>query len=85
MKKNKKNPSSKWFQQLEYSSVGIEIGLSVGCGAAIGYFLDLWLDTAPWMLFFWFFCGIAAGFRAMIVTLNKLKNDHKGTPPDESE
>jgi len=84
MKKKRKNRSSKWFQQLEYSSVGIEIGLSVACGALLGYFLDKWLDTAPWMLFFWFFCGIAAGFRAMLLTLKKLKNDNKSESPEPS-
>jgi ATP synthase protein I len=30
-------------------------------GAAIGYFLDAWLDTGPWFLVVFFFLGSAAG------------------------
>lgn len=30
-------------------------------GAAIGYFLDRWLDTSPWCLVAFFFLGSAAG------------------------
>jgi len=51
------------------------MGLSIAGGALIGYYLDQWLDTSPWMLFAWFFCGIAAGFRALYRTLQKLKQE----------
>lgn len=34
-------------------------GLAVGAG--IGYLLDRWLDTAPWMMVVFFFLGSAAG------------------------
>lgn len=31
-------------------------------GVAIGYFLDKWLDTGPWLKFVFLFIGICAGF-----------------------
>lgn len=33
----------------------------VGVGAGIGYLLDRWLETSPWMLVAFFFLGSAAG------------------------
>jgi ATP synthase protein I len=33
----------------------------LGVGAAIGYYLDGWLGTSPWMLALFFFLGAAAG------------------------
>ena len=41
------NDSPPWLKKLEYSSVGIEMGLSVAVGALIGYGLDKWLGTEP--------------------------------------
>ena len=33
-----------------YSSMGLELGLSVVVGFLIGSWLDEWLDTKPWFL-----------------------------------
>ncbi len=33
----------------------------IGVGAAIGYYLDIWLGTSPWMLALFFFLGAGAG------------------------
>lgn len=33
----------------------------IGVGALIGYWLDQWLDTSPWLLIVFFFLGSAAG------------------------
>lgn len=33
----------------------------LGVGAAIGYYLDAWLGTSPWMLGLFFFLGAGAG------------------------
>jgi len=82
--KNDQQPSG-LFQHLEYSSVGIEMGLSIAGGALLGYYLDQWLGTDPWMLFIWFFCGIGAGFRALYRTLQKLKSDQPSESQDTSD
>jgi ATP synthase protein I len=33
-------------------------------GGAIGWFLDRWLGTSPWMLIIWVILGFAAGIRS---------------------
>jgi ATP synthase protein I len=49
------------------SGMGVAFALSahmiagLAGGAAIGYFLDKWLDTSPWFLVAFFFLGSAAG------------------------
>ena len=37
-------------QIASYSTLGLEMGLSVVVGVAIGYYLDKWLKTEPWFL-----------------------------------
>ena len=38
------------YNALNASSVGIEMGLSVGIGLLIGYYMDQWLGTQPWLM-----------------------------------
>jgi ATP synthase protein I len=45
-----------------YSTVGIMFPASIGVGGVMGYFLDRWLHTSPWLLFVFVLYGIAAGF-----------------------
>ncbi|OGG95353.1 MAG: hypothetical protein A2508_05330 [Candidatus Lambdaproteobacteria bacterium RIFOXYD12_FULL_49_8] len=79
------NDSPPWLKKLEYSSVGIEMGLSVAVGALIGYGLDKWLGTEPYMLFLWFFAGVGASFSALYRTLQKLKADNATEKAQSSE
>ncbi len=48
---------------------GVELVAGVGVGALVGYGLDRWLDTSPWLLILCFMLGAAAGmlnaFRAI--------------------
>ncbi|MBF0097895.1 MAG: AtpZ/AtpI family protein [Magnetococcales bacterium] len=34
-------------------------------GVAMGYYLDRWLGSQPWLTILFFFFGAAAGFRMM--------------------
>ena len=45
-----------------YSSVGIMFPVSIALGAAMGYLLDKWLNTAPYLLIIFALYGVAAGF-----------------------
>ena len=42
--------------------VGTELLAGVLVGALIGWFLDRWLGTSPWLLIVFFCFGVAAGF-----------------------
>ena len=43
--------------------MAIELVVAVFVGGAIGWYLDKWLETAPWLFIIFFFLGVAAGFR----------------------
>src|SRR4051812_33034873 len=53
------------YNALNASSVGLEMGLSVGIGLLFGYKLDQWLGTQPWMMLLWLLFGLVAGFRGV--------------------
>lgn len=40
-------------------------------GGLIGWVLDSWLDTSPWLLLLMLFLGTAAGFRSIIKLSNR--------------
>lgn len=43
--------------------VGSELFAGVLVGGVMGYFLDRWLDTSPWLFIIFFFVGAGAGLR----------------------
>ena len=54
------------FRELgRYSALGLEMAISVILGLAIGYYLDKWLGTGPWMTVIWLGFGFAAGVRSL--------------------
>ena len=42
--------------------LGVELVAALIVGVAIGYFLDRWLGTKPWLMLVFFLLGSAAGF-----------------------
>jgi ATP synthase protein I len=64
-------------QVASYSTLGLEMGLSVAVGVAIGYYLDKWMNTAPWLLIIFIFLGAAAGFRSLYRALKRLEREEK--------
>jgi len=55
-----------FFRELgRYSALGLELAISVVLGLAIGYYLDKWLGTGPWMTVVWIGIGFAAGVRSL--------------------
>ena len=67
---------------LYYSTLGLEMGLSVAGGVGIGYYLDKWLGTQPWLLILFLFFGIAAGFRNLYRALKRMEREQgtRSTP-----
>ena len=55
-----------FFRELaKYSALGFEMALSVVIGMGIGYYLDRWLGTEPWLMIVWIGLGFAAGVRSL--------------------
>ncbi|HEX2311068.1 MAG TPA: AtpZ/AtpI family protein [Vicinamibacterales bacterium] len=57
------------------SAVGLSFVMAVVIGAAIGYALDRWLGTSPWLFLICFFLGVAAGMRAVFHTVAATSRD----------
>jgi ATP synthase protein I len=56
------------------STVGIAMALSIALGAFIGYYLDKWFDTRPWLSLLFLGFGIAAAFRNLYILYKKAKD-----------
>ena len=63
------------------SSMGSAFKLStdlvahVGVGTIIGFILDSWFDTKPWLIIIFFFLGAAAGMLNVIRTANRMQKE----------
>ena len=55
--------------------LGTELVAAVGVGTIIGFILDTWFDTKPWLIIVFFFLGAAAGMLNVIRTANKMQNE----------
>lgn len=55
-----------FFRELgKYSALGLEMAISVVIGLGVGYYLDRWLGTSPWLTVVWIGIGFAAGVRSL--------------------
>jgi len=64
-----------WAKVLNYSTLGIEMGIS----PIVGYFIGRWLDgklgSTPVLSIIMLLAGIASGFFALFRTLKRMEND----------
>jgi len=58
-----------------FSAVGLEMGLAVVFGYAIGFYLDKWLGTEPYLTAFWTLVGVGAAFKAIYDAYKLAKKD----------
>jgi ATP synthase protein I len=63
-------------------AVGSDMVAATFVGAAMGYFLDRWLDTSPWMLIVSFMLGVVAGF---VMVYRRMQLDGKTNPPGKRD
>lgn len=60
------------------SGVGISMVAATFIGFGIGYYLDQWLDTRPWLTLVFLGLGIVAGFRNVyILTARELRRQKR--------
>jgi len=53
--------------------LGTELVSAVLVGTIIGFILDTWFDTKPWLIIVFFFLGSAAGILNVIKAANKMQ------------
>jgi len=64
------------FRRLaELSSLGLMLPSSIAVGLFLGYLLDKWLGTHPWLLIVFTLLGVASGFLSLLRGLKKYTND----------
>ena len=55
--------------------LGTELVSAVAIGTIIGFILDSWFDTKPWLIIIFFFLGTAAGILNVIRTANRMQKE----------
>jgi ATP synthase protein I len=55
--------------------LGTELVAAVGVGTIIGFILDNWFGTKPWLIIIFFFLGAAAGLMNVIKTANRMQKE----------
>jgi len=64
------------------SMLGLHIVSGIIVGAIMGYYLDVWLGTKPWLFIIFLIIGIGAGFRNMWYDAQKIIRNMSKTDDD---
>ena len=78
--KEKISKRSKVSKHSSSSKLGIAFKMStemvaaVVVGTIIGFILDNWLGTKPWLILIFFFVGVAAGILNVVKSAKKMQN-----------
>jgi len=67
------------------SSVGICMVASILIGMIMGYYLDRWLGTEPWLLLVFLGFGIVSGFRNIFILTERELRRQKRVSQDHGE
>ena len=73
-KKQIKNNGSNVASLGKALKISTELVAAVIVGTTLGFILDNWLDTRPWLTISFFFMGVAAG---ILNVIKSAKNMHK--------
>jgi ATP synthase protein I len=64
----------RYIRELAYfSSLGLQVALSIFIGFGVGRYLDKRFDTDPWLTVVFFFLGVAAAVRNLGLAIKKLR------------
>ena len=74
----KKNPSQSDDQKSSFGKafqLSTELVSAVLVATIIGFILDNWFDTKPWLIIIFFFIGVAAGIINVVRSAKKMQKD----------
>ena len=74
----KKNPSDEDDKKSSFGKafqLSTELVSAVLVATIIGFILDNWFDTKPWLIIIFFFIGVAAGIMNVIKSAKKMQKD----------
>ena len=72
LKVEKENPQTSNIGQA--FKLSTELVAAVLVGTIIGFILDNWFDTKPWLIIILFFVGVVAGILNVVRSAKKLQN-----------
>ena len=72
LKVEKENPQTSNIGQA--FKLSTELVAAVLVGTIIGFILDNWFDTKPWLIIIFFFVGVVAGIFNVIRSAKRLQN-----------
>ena len=72
LKVEKENPQTSNIGQA--FKLSTELVAAVLVGTIIGFILDNWFDTKPWLIIIFFFVGVVAGILNVIRSAKKLQS-----------
>lgn len=64
---------SLWRTLAGLSTIGVTLAAAIGIGSIIGYLLDRWLGTSPYLFLLFFIFGVAAGFLNLFRDIERIK------------
>ncbi len=67
------------------ATIGTHMVASTFVGMAIGWYLDKWLGTKPWLLLVFLCFGIAAGFKNVYEEVQRIQKKDQGKGPGNNE
>lgn len=62
---------------MRYSAVGLEMGFCVAIGVLIGYLLDRYFATAPWLTLIFLLLGVVAAFRSLFSLMKDIDKSER--------
>jgi ATP synthase protein I len=62
---------------LSYSSLGLEMGLCVAIGIGMGYFLDRFFHTSPYLTIIFMIFGVLAAMKTIFQLVKKLDKENE--------
>ena len=74
----KKNPSDEDDKKSSFGKafqLSTELVSAVLVATIIGFILDNWFDTKPWLIIIFFFIGVAAGIINVVRSAKKMQKD----------
>jgi|TARA_B100002052_G_scaffold247025_1_gene233309 ATP synthase protein I len=74
----KNNPSAKDNEKSSFGKafqLSTELVSAVLVATIIGFILDNWFDTKPWLIILFFFIGVAAGIINVVRSAKKMQKD----------
>jgi len=76
-KKQIKNNGSNAASLGKALKISTELVAAVVVGTTLGFILDNWFDTRPWLTISFFFMGVAAGILNVIKSAKKMHENFK--------